>query len=99
MKRDIWLASKSFVNGVQCLNALFCDDGEGDLSSAENEEMAIHISSKLSIMQIEDAIDVLKEAEKVKKSTTDYKLGLASMLTELHQDLRDESCKSCQSDS
>lgn len=67
MKRDIWLASKTFVNGAQCLNALFCDDGEGDLSAKERKDMEEYVASHLSYMQIEDAMDVLKSALNINK--------------------------------
>ena len=67
MKRDIWVASKSFVNGVQCLNALFCEDGEGDLSEKDRKDMEEYVASHLSYMQIEDAIEVLKSALNINK--------------------------------
>jgi hypothetical protein len=67
MKRELWIAGQSLKGAVEGLNALFCDgENERQISNEEFDELAEKLSTSLSPMMLEDAIDILTAALKKK---------------------------------
>ena len=70
MKRELWMAASAFSNGVLILNSLFCENKEktdGEINNAELDEVIKFIKDKCSPMMIEDALEVLEKALKLKE--------------------------------
>lgn len=76
MKRELWAAAQSFVNGILVLNSLFCENGtEGECSNDELQEVAQFVKSKTSKLMIEDAMDILNRVEKLPDIKPTFKKG------------------------
>jgi hypothetical protein len=71
--REQWMLAHAFIGVVIACNAPFCagpDDEEEEINRDPDyiENVASEIAAHCSVMQLEDAIDVLKEAIEIRES-------------------------------